>query len=72
LCYLNFFIVRSYGTEDRCEEKNIPPRKEVYEYIVFRGQDIKDLNVSEPPKQSPQQPPQDPAIIQVSFPLNQT
>ncbi|XP_031570367.1 protein LSM14 homolog A-like [Actinia tenebrosa] len=56
--------VRSFGTEDRCKDNVIAPRKEIYEYIVFRGQDIKDLNVFEPPdKKPPQQPQQDPAIL---------
>ena len=53
--------VRSYGTEDRPVPKPIPPRSEVYEYIIFRGSDIKDLNVSEVPKE--EEPPIDPAIV---------
>ena len=53
--------VRSYGTEDRPVPKPIPPRSEVYEYIIFRGSDIKDLNVSEMPKE--EEPPMDPAIV---------
>lgn len=53
--------VRSYGTEDRAAPKHIPPRNEVYEYIIFRGSDIKDLNVSEMPKA--EEPPADPAIV---------
>lgn len=52
--------VRSYGTENRDAPKFISPRNEVYEYIVFRGADIKDLNVSEGPKPNL---PDDPAII---------
>lgn len=71
MCHLCFFPVRSFGTEDRCKDKVIPPRKEIYEYIVFRGQDIKDLNVFEPPdKQPAQQPQQDPAILHVSCCVN--
>ena len=54
--------MRSFGTEDRKESNKVPPRNEVYEYIVFRGLDIKDLHVCEPP---PKQLPQDPAIVQV-------
>ncbi len=56
--------VRSFGTEDRTSTKFIPPRSEVYEFIIFRGSDIKDLNVSEmPAEEQPSSPPQDPAIL---------
>lgn len=52
--------VRSFGTEDREAPKRVPPRDEVYEYIVFRGQDIKDLTVISAESHLPQ----DPAIVQ--------
>lgn len=55
--------VRSFGTEGRPSSKHIPPRSEVYEFIIFRGSDIKDLNVSEMPAEEPTSPPQDPAIL---------
>lgn len=63
-----FFAVRSFGTEDREVPKKVPPREEVYEYIVFRGVDIKELHVCEVPEARNNQSllPQDPAIIQVN------
>uniref|UniRef100_A0A8C8RDI7 LSM family member 14B n=1 Tax=Pelusios castaneus TaxID=367368 RepID=A0A8C8RDI7_9SAUR len=58
--------VRSFGTEDRPTDRPAPPREEIYEYIIFRGSDIKDITVCEPPKA--QHPlPQDPAIVQSSL-----
>lgn len=58
--------VKSYGTEDRHTDRPVPPKDEVYEYIIFRGSDIKDITVSEPPKPH-HGLPRDPAIVQSSI-----
>ena len=55
--------VRSFGTEGRrTNGPQIPPSADVYDFIIFRGTDIKDLKVSAQP--APAQPAfQDPAIV---------
>lgn len=62
--------VRSHGTEGRKQnpDEEIPPSDSVYEYIVFRGSDVKDLRIEEEkPKENIQpQIPNDPAILGVS------
>nr|XP_025041965.1 protein LSM14 homolog B [Pelodiscus sinensis] len=58
--------LRSFGTEDRPTDRPAPPREEIYEYIIFRGSDIKDITVCEPPK-AQHALPQDPAIVQSSL-----
>jgi protein LSM14 len=63
--------VRSFGTEGRKGGENeYPPSDVVYEQIVFRGSDVKDLRIEEPAKDKAPPPamPQDPAIIGVSLP----
>ncbi|KAL8952692.1 MAG: hypothetical protein Q9222_001391 [Ikaeria aurantiellina] len=55
------------GCHCRDSENEVPPSDTVYEYIVFRGSDVKDLRIEEPPKENqppkPPQVPDDPAIL---------
>uniref|UniRef100_A0A4W5RI67 LSM family member 14B n=1 Tax=Hucho hucho TaxID=62062 RepID=A0A4W5RI67_9TELE len=55
--------VKSFGSEGRPTDKPTPPKDDVYEYIIFRGSDIKDISLCEPPK-SHHGLPQDTAIVQ--------
>ncbi|KAK7998689.1 hypothetical protein PG991_015168 [Apiospora marii] len=60
--------VRSYGTEGRRgnPEEELPASDQVYEYIVFRGSDVKDLRIEEGPGSKENKPPavpDDPAIV---------
>lgn len=62
--------VRSFGSEGRKgrPEEEIGPSDQVYEYIVFRGSDVKDLRIEEHPgikENKPPPMPEDPAIVGV-------
>lgn len=61
--------VKSFGTEGRPTDRPVAPRDEVYEYIIFRANDIKDLHICEAPKSHTLS--HDPAIIQHSQPVSQ-
>ncbi|KAG5892899.1 hypothetical protein JTB14_006217 [Gonioctena quinquepunctata] len=65
-CTIALASVRSFGTEDRETQYPVPAQNQVYDYILFRGSDIKDIrvitNVTHP------QPLNDPAIMQLSVP----
>ncbi|XP_072223036.1 protein LSM14 homolog B [Leuresthes tenuis] len=57
--------VKCFGTEGRPTDRPTPPKDDVYEYITFRGSDIKDIALCEPPRSYHGLPP-DPAIVQSS------
>ncbi|XP_054287273.1 protein LSM14 homolog A-like [Macrosteles quadrilineatus] len=57
-CTIALSHVRSFGTEDRQAQYPVPAQSQVYEYILFRGTDIKDISII-----NTQQLPDDPAIV---------
>ncbi len=58
--------MRSFGTEDRETQYPILPQPTVYDYILFRGSDIKDIRVV-----NNVTIPNDPAIVQLHLPPQQ-
>ena len=63
--------VKSYGTEGRKEnpQEEMAGSEQVYDYIVFRGSDVKKLDIvaaPEPKENQAPQVPNDPAILGVS------
>lgn len=64
--------VTSYGTEGRAGNPALeqPGSDQIYEYIVFRGSDVKELSMVEAPKENqPPAMPNDPAIMGVRLPF---
>eukprot|EP00403_Amphidinium_massartii_P032738 CAMPEP_0178433408 /NCGR_PEP_ID=MMETSP0689_2-20121128/32888_1 /TAXON_ID=160604 /ORGANISM="Amphidinium massartii, Strain CS-259" /LENGTH=430 /DNA_ID=CAMNT_0020055431 /DNA_START=73 /DNA_END=1365 /DNA_ORIENTATION=- len=57
--------VHCFGTEGR-KVPEIPPSSEVYDFIIFRGQDIKDLTVLEGRSPPSSAQAMDPAILSVN------
>ncbi|CRK92681.1 CLUMA_CG006315, isoform A [Clunio marinus] len=65
-CTIALANVRSFGTEDRETPYPIMPQPTVYDYILFRGSDIKDIRVV-----NNVAIPNDPAIMQMHLPPTQ-
>ncbi|XP_054013797.1 protein LSM14 homolog car-1 isoform X2 [Hylaeus anthracinus] len=61
-CTIALANVRSFGTEDRETQLPVAPQNQVYEYILFRGSDIKDIRVVN----NVNSIPNDPAIVQMT------
>lgn len=61
--------VRCFGTEGRKQNpaEELPPTSMVYDYIVFRASDVKDIVVDEPPPIPQHSIPNDPAIVNVRY-----
>jgi protein LSM14 len=66
--------VKSFGTENR-KTPGVPASEEIFEYIIFRGKDIKDLTVLEEARNPSRTPApsvlSDPAIVTVNKPPQQ-
>ncbi|XP_066246756.1 protein LSM14 homolog B-A isoform X1 [Euwallacea similis] len=66
-CTIALASVRSFGTENRDAQFPVPAQNQVYDYILFRGSDIKDIRIVNNVAPHPQ-PLNDPAIMQLSVP----
>ncbi|KAF4523650.1 hypothetical protein B566_EDAN013244 [Ephemera danica] len=58
-CTIALSNVRSFGTEDRDASFPVAPQSQIYDYILFRGSDIKDIRVVH----NVNPIPNDPAIV---------
>ncbi|ENN81458.1 hypothetical protein D910_12697 [Dendroctonus ponderosae] len=65
-CTIALASVRSFGTEERDTQFPVPAQNQVYDYILFRGSDIKDIRIMNNVAHA--QPLNDPAIMQLSVP----
>ncbi|XP_076263389.1 LSM14 family protein trailer hitch isoform X3 [Rhynchophorus ferrugineus] len=65
-CTIALASVRSFGTENREAQFPVPAQNQVYDYILFRGSDIKDISIVNSVPHT--QPLNDPAIMQLSVP----
>lgn len=63
-CTIALASVRSFGTEERETKFPVPAQTQVYDYILFRGSDIKEIRVID----NVPTLPNDPAIMQLSVP----
>ena len=54
------------GTEGRRGDSDIPPSDAIYDFIVFKAADVKNLQVEQPPPNTASNVPDDPAIVGVS------
>jgi len=67
--------VKSFGTEDRPTDRPVGIKEEVYEFIIFRGTDIRVIDVIEPPKTTVSLTgglSNDPAIVEASHSHSQS
>ncbi|GAA95390.1 hypothetical protein E5Q_02044 [Mixia osmundae IAM 14324] len=63
--------VTSLGTEGRQADpsREIPAGKDVYEYVLFKASEVKDISIEQQPPAAPAaQAPQDPAILTTTAP----
>merc|ERR1719506_3068085 len=57
--------VKSFGTEGR-KKPEVPKSNEIYQFIIFRGKDIKDLTVLSSAEKGGERALKDPAVVSVN------